>query len=222
MADNSDGTRYLANLKAERDAIALYTDLAKAEPNTELASVYRRLAETEARHAQVWETKLREAGEVVPDLRPSWRTRILGWLARRFGVALVLPTITEIENGASTGYEHQPEAQAAGMVQEERSHARVFQYIAGETRGMEGSAVARFEGRHKAAGGNQLRAGVLGANDGLLSTFSLTMGVAGASAGALTNRYFWRASRACWPARCRWLWANGFPSRAHASCTRTS
>jgi vacuolar iron transporter family protein len=182
MAVKEDTSRYLANLKAERDAIALYSQLAAAEPKPELASVYRRLAETEEKHAQVWETKLREAGETVPDLKPTWRTRTLGWLARRFGVALVLPTVTEIEQGASSGYDNQPEAQAAGMVEEERSHARVFQYIAGETRGMEGSAVARFEGRHKAAGGNQLRAGVLGANDGLLSTFSLTMGVAGANA----------------------------------------
>jgi vacuolar iron transporter family protein len=182
MADSMDTTRYLANLKAERDAVELYSQLAKAEPKPELASVYRRLAETEGKHAQVWETKLRESGQAVPDLRPTWRTRTLGWLARRFGVALVLPTISEIEQGASSGYDNQPEAQATGMAQEEQSHARVFQYIAGETRGMEGSAVARFEGRHTAAGGNQLRAGVLGANDGLLSVFSLTMGVAGANA----------------------------------------
>jgi VIT1/CCC1 family predicted Fe2+/Mn2+ transporter len=38
-----------------------------------------------------------------------------------------------------------------------------------------------MEGRHKAAGGNALRAGVLGASDGLLSNFNLLMGVAGAS-----------------------------------------
>jgi VIT1/CCC1 family predicted Fe2+/Mn2+ transporter len=43
--------------------------------------------------------------------------------------------------------------------------------------------VARFEGRHRAAGGNALRAGVLGANDGLVSVFSLVMGVAGAGVG---------------------------------------
>ncbi len=42
------------NLQAEYDAIALYTRLAKAEPNAELAKVYQRLAETEARHAEVW------------------------------------------------------------------------------------------------------------------------------------------------------------------------
>jgi VIT1/CCC1 family predicted Fe2+/Mn2+ transporter len=40
--------------------------------------------------------------------------------------------------------------------------------------------VAQIEGRHRAASGNALRAAVLGANDGLLSNFSLVMGVAGA------------------------------------------
>jgi len=39
--------------------------------------------------------------------------------------------------------------------------------------------------RHRAIGGNALRAAVLGANDGLVSNFSLVMGVAGAdSSGA--------------------------------------
>jgi VIT1/CCC1 family predicted Fe2+/Mn2+ transporter len=43
--------------------------------------------------------------------------------------------------------------------------------------------LARLEGRHRAPDGNALRAAVLGANDGLVSNFSLVMGVAGASAG---------------------------------------
>ena len=45
---------------------------------------------------------------------------------------------------------------------------------------MEGSALAQLEGRHRSAGGNALRAAVLGANDGLVSNLSLVMGVAGA------------------------------------------
>lgn len=66
---------------------------------------------------------------------------------------------------------------------EERSHARLLREIAGgATGGLEGSALARFEGRHRAtSSGNSLRAAVLGANDGLLSNFSLVMGVAGAA-----------------------------------------
>jgi VIT1/CCC1 family predicted Fe2+/Mn2+ transporter len=92
--------------------------------------------------------------------------------------------MVEVENSASSGYEGQPDAEAAGMQVEERSHARIFRTLAKNTRGLEGGAVARFEGRHRAAGGNALRAGVLGANDGLVSVFSLVMGVAGAGVGS--------------------------------------
>jgi predicted membrane protein (TIGR00267 family) len=38
-----------------------------------------------------------------------------------------------------------------------------------------------MEGRHRASGGNALRAAVLGSNDGLVSILSLVMGVAGAN-----------------------------------------
>src|SRR5260221_10758837 len=51
--------------------------------------------------------------------------------------------------------------------------------------GLTGSALARLEGRHR-AGGNALRAAVLGANDGLVSNLGLVMGVAGAAAAEHT------------------------------------
>ncbi|MFN8451833.1 MAG: hypothetical protein U0521_25390 [Anaerolineae bacterium] len=54
------------------------------------------------------------------------------------------------------------------MAAQERSHERLLKTITGAS-GMSGSAVARLEGRHRAIGGNALRAAVLGANDGLLS-----------------------------------------------------
>jgi superfamily I DNA/RNA helicase len=46
---------------------------------------------------------------------------------------------------------------------------------------MEGSTLARLEGRHRGAGGNALRAAVLGSSDGLISNYNLIMGVAGAA-----------------------------------------
>ena len=55
--------------------------------------------------------------------------------------------IAGIEQGAGSEYDGQPEAMAARMPQAERSHARIFNYLARTTKGMEGSAVARFEGR---------------------------------------------------------------------------
>jgi VIT1/CCC1 family predicted Fe2+/Mn2+ transporter len=66
------------------------------------------------------------------------------------------------------------------MASTERSHARLLRAVPAGP-GVEGGLLARFEGRHRAAGGNALRAAVLGANDGLVSNLSLVMGVAGAS-----------------------------------------
>src|SRR2546427_2471035 len=69
------------------------------------------------------------------------------------------------------------------MSAQERWHAKVLkQLVATQRRGLEGSFLGRLEGRHRAIGGNALRAAVLGANDGLCSNLSLVMGVAGAAA----------------------------------------
>lgn len=125
---------------------------------------------------------MRAAGQEVPERRIGWRTRVLGLLAKRFGPQFVLPTMDAQERADSGSYHAQPEAVGTPMPSEERSHARLLREIsAGSSRGLEGGSLARFEGRHRAASsGNSLRAAVLGANDGLLSNFSLVMGVAGA------------------------------------------
>ena len=48
--------------------------------------------------------------------------------------------------------------------------------------GVAGETLGKLEGRHRAPGGNALRAAVLGANDGIVSTASLIVGVAASSA----------------------------------------
>ncbi len=77
----------------------------------------------------------------------------------------------------------QPEAKTDSglMSADEKSHARLMAAISGRQNGLGGSEVAQLEGRHRATGGNALRAAVLGANDGLVSVLSLTMGAAGAN-----------------------------------------
>jgi VIT1/CCC1 family predicted Fe2+/Mn2+ transporter/bacterioferritin (cytochrome b1) len=173
-----DRERYRANLQDEVDGAALYEAMADLEKDPKLAEIYRRLAAGERRHAEMWAERLR-ALDGVPDLRPSWRTRVLIWLARRFGVNAILPTVIGLEDTGIEDYRHQTEA--VGIIGEERSHATVLREITRTTRGgLAGSAVAQLEGRHRAGGGNALRAAVLGANDGLLSNLSLVMGVAGA------------------------------------------
>ena len=103
-------------------------------------------------------------------------------LARRLGPAFVLPNLEPLEQLDRHKYDRQPEAQAGGLPQQEHSHARLLQAItSGSRAGLEGSRIAQLEGRHRAIGGTALRAAVLGANNGLLSNFSLVMGVAGAT-----------------------------------------
>jgi VIT1/CCC1 family predicted Fe2+/Mn2+ transporter len=179
MATRKELRRFRANLLDELNSAALYRTLAANETNPDIAEIYRRLADTEQVHAAIWAERLDEAGVKVPAFHPSWRTRVLSLLARHFGVGTVMPTLTSIERVTSEGYSQQPEA--GEMVATERSHARLLRRIDESMQGgMGGAAVAQIEGRHRKAGGNALRAAVLGASDGLLSNFNLVMGVAGA------------------------------------------
>ena len=178
MTDSKDIDRYLANWTDEQSSAALYRVMAEHEKNPQIAEVYRKLAQTEDGHAESWEKKLSDAGIAVPQFRQSIRTRILIWLVQRFGVTTVVPTLMKQEVKGVNAYSTQPEA--AGMLRDERTHALVLQQIEKATGGMEGSVLARLEGRHRTAGGNALRAAVLGASDGLISNFNLVMGVAGA------------------------------------------
>lgn len=186
-ADTKTIERYRANLQSERDGAALYHMLAGVERDAHLAEIYRRMAEVELRHAAVWESRLREAGQEVPPSQRSARIRMLGWLARHFGAGAVLPVVSSMERDAVHGYDTQPEATAAGMPKDERSHARVLGYLGSVSQGgIVGPVLAQLEGRHRSTGGgNALRAAVLGASDGLTSNLSLVMGVAGAN---LTGR----------------------------------
>jgi VIT1/CCC1 family predicted Fe2+/Mn2+ transporter len=180
MDNTHDINNFLAFLDDERNGALIYRKLADLEKNPKLAEVYRRLAETEEGHAAQWEQRLRAQGAVVPEFKPGWRTRTLIWLARRFGAGAVLPTLSGMEQDKTQDYSQQPEI--AQMMAQENSHARLLRQIGQSTRGgMEGGLLAQFEGRHRSAGGNALRAAVLGANDGLVSNFSLVMGVAGAA-----------------------------------------
>lgn len=179
---HSDTARYRENYLSEQEGIYLHRALAAAESDGHLANLYRRLAEVEARHAEVWAGYLRQAGAPLPTYHPTWRVRTLAWLARRFGAGLVTPIVSSMEAKATHTYDTQPEARQAGLPAEERSHARVFGYLGASTgRGITGPVLGQLEGRHRSTGGNELRAAVLGASDGLTSNLSLVMGVAGFS-----------------------------------------
>ena len=182
MTRSTDTDRYLENWQDEIESAFLYRSLSNIEKQPALAEIYRKLAITEETHATFWEEKLQALGHRLPSRRVGWRTRSLALLAKWFGAQFILPTVNAMEQVDSHSYDNQAETHATPLPSEERSHARLLQAITSSSnQGMEGGTLAQIEGRHRTAGGNSLRAAVLGASDGLLSNLSLVMGVAGAN-----------------------------------------
>ena len=209
MAEQEDVARYRTNWQGEIDGALLYRTMAEVTPEPQLAAVYRRLATVEETHARLWEQQLRRAGQPVPPPRPSWRARTLRWLAIHLGASWVLPTLATMEQVDQHMYDTQPEARKTSLPTDERSHARLLGLMARSSpAGLEGRTLARLEGRHRAVGGNALRAAVLGANDGLVSNLSLVMGVAGAQLsgeGVLITGLAGLLAGACSMAMGEWL-----------------
>ncbi len=180
---SKDQQRYHDNLRDEMDGAALYAGLAAAEPDPVRRDLFTQLSAAERQHADVWRKRIVAAGGTPETYRPGFRTRAMVWLARRFGPAFVLPAVASGEVADRNKYAGQPDASA--LAGEERGHAAVLQ-AAVSRRGLAGPEIARSERWHRRGGGNELRAAVLGANDGLVSNLCLVMGVAGAGAPAAT------------------------------------
>ncbi|HTX06169.1 MAG TPA: VIT1/CCC1 family protein [Steroidobacteraceae bacterium] len=187
MVRPADLARYRANLRSELDGAALYRAIAEAEPDPARRSVLMELARAESRHAALWREKLRAAGVPEPRFSPSLRTRLLAVLARRFGPRFVMPSLAAAEYADRDKYATQ--ADATALSADERGHASVVSALAGggsRPAASIGTDIARAEPWHRNASGNDLRAAVLGANDGLVSNFCLIIGIAGAGVAPRT------------------------------------
>lgn len=186
MASQAELRRFSSNLADELDSAALYDTLAQAEKQEDKRRVYAELAEAERRHADIWAAKLQANGVPVRTHRIGAKTRVMRALARSFGPDFVLRSVAANEMADRDKYAGQPDA--AQMSMEERHHADIVQEVANRSKGMSrGDAIAAAESWHRGvASGNDLRAAVLGANDGLVSNFCLIMGVAGAGTNSRT------------------------------------
>jgi VIT1/CCC1 family predicted Fe2+/Mn2+ transporter len=176
--------RFRTNLRDELNGSALYAALADAERDPVRKDLFLQLSQAEGAHAQFWRDKLAAAGVKEVSFVPDFRTRLLARLAKRFGPRFVLPTIAAAEFADRNKYAGQSDAHALSA--DESGHAAVVRAVAGSASGVTGADIARAEPWHRGASGNNLRAAVLGANDGLVSNFCLIMGVAGAGASGAT------------------------------------
>lgn len=163
-----DPARMLRNWRDELDSAALYDGFARLECDREQRDIYQELALAERRHAAFWTQRLQAAGKPTPPFRPTLRTRLLIQLARRFGIGFVMPSVIAREMKDRDAYHHQDDARAAGLARDEHGHAAALRL------------------RRSPGLGNNLRAAVLGANDGLASNFCLMMGVAGGGGSTTT------------------------------------
>lgn len=151
--DRRRWARYLVDERAEAQ---VYRQLA-ARRSGEEREILLALAEAERRHEAHWLGLL--GGEPASLPRASLDTRMLGWMAKRFGSIFVLALAQNAEGRSP--YADEPDASAA-MVADERVHHEVVRGLAAR-------------GRRRLAG--TFRAAVFGANDGLVSNLALVLGI---------------------------------------------
>jgi vacuolar iron transporter family protein len=144
----------------------------------ERRAVFLQLADAEERHADHWARLLRKEGVEPKRPRAPFRVKALCFLARHFGTEAVLPLMLRTEAAEADRYRDDAEATPT-MAKQEAAAGRTIAAMQGIPAG---GRIARSEGRHRTGVGGVLRASVFGMNDGLVSNFSLVMGVAGGTA----------------------------------------
>jgi vacuolar iron transporter family protein len=196
-----------ANLKLERDAIALYEALARIEQNPARASAFRTIAANERRHAEIWSDKLRDLGAPLPpQTGPRFRVRAIVLLARLFGTHAVRDMVQALEGDEEDLYTAQSSPEVESIAADEREHAEIWKRLSADGNGSDlardaaatvargrtedrakarlaANQIASSERWHRAGRSGTLRAVIFGVSDGLVSNLALVMGVAGASQG---------------------------------------
>jgi len=179
-ADAPDLDVFHHHWQDEADAAYLYRLLSAAETDAKKSDLYRRLAEVEDRHVQIWAGLLRQHGRDPGGFRPSARTRLLAGLGKVFGPGFLLPMLLAEEGREVKGYLDMHRRTARGapgatesltLARESAEHASTLNSISGKV----------GEPWHRTESGGFLRNVVYGFNDGLTANFGLVAGVIGAS-----------------------------------------
>lgn len=170
------------NIQTEVDASFLYNKLAEAESDETVANVFRQMSAIEKGHAEAFLNKINR-GSPAPFPQPSLRAKILNTIGKIFGYDYVLGVLMDTEKSISNAVINAKTKNNLPITGSETYHVKILRSLLENESKVTGSHVAKFESRHRSVGGNALRAAVLGGNDGLVSNFSLVMGIAGATAG---------------------------------------
>jgi VIT1/CCC1 family predicted Fe2+/Mn2+ transporter len=170
-----------ASIQTEVDASYLYAKLAANESDVAVANVFKQMSEIEEGHAIAFLEQLNEQRPVsLPG--PSFRAKALNFIGKTFSYDYVLGVLMDTEKVLANAVVNAKRSMQIPLTGTETNHVKILRTLLEQEKEATGSSVAKFESRHRSVGGNALRAAVLGGNDGLVSNFSLVMGVAGASA----------------------------------------
>jgi vacuolar iron transporter family protein len=169
------------NLQTEIDASFLYAQLAEHEGDALMADVFRQMSEIERGHALAF---AKAKGIAEEDLsKPSWRARTINRIGKLFGYDYVLGVMMDTEKGIASAVVAKKAQHNLPVTGTEGNHVQILRSILEQQTRVNGAQLSRMEKRHRSVGGNAIRAAVLGGNDGLVSNFSLVMGIAGATEG---------------------------------------
>ncbi|MFN8339298.1 MAG: VIT1/CCC1 transporter family protein [Saprospiraceae bacterium] len=173
----------IKSIQTEVDAGYLYGVLADNEQDPNVAHIFRQMSEIERGHALAFMAKYQLPKEQYP--APSMRAKILHTIGKVMGYDYVLGVLMDTEKSLSSSITK--ERSRLGNKEtsiSDTSHVAILKNILVNQDKVSGENLARFEKKHRSVGGNALRAAVLGGNDGLVSNFSLVMGIAGATSGS--------------------------------------
>lgn len=168
------------HIQTEVDAWYLYKRLAEVEENKAVADVFAQMSEIEKSHAVEFAKKANIDIETI--CKPSWRAKTLDRIGKILGYDYVLGTLLETEKTLALAVVRDKKSHNMPLTGNEDTHVKILRSILENDTNVSGSQLSRFEKRHRSVGGNAIRAAVLGGNDGLVSNFSLVMGIAGATA----------------------------------------
>lgn len=169
-----------SSIQTEIDASYLYSKLAENESDEVVANVFRQMSDIEKSHAEVFAKK---ANIPIENLMiPSWRAKTLNTIGKIFGYDYVFGVLMDTEKSISSAMLLTKKRNNMNITGAETNHVKILRTILEKEENVSGKQLSRFEKRHRSVGGNAIRAAVLGGNDGLVSNFSLVMGVAGATA----------------------------------------
>lgn len=171
----------LRSIQTEIDASFLYSILAENEEDPNVADVFFQMSEIEQSHAIAFMKKSNLDISLMP--APSVRARILKTIGKVFGYNYLLGVLLDTEKSISSSIVSARKKSDSAPSLSDTAHVSILMNILNNSPKVSGPSLARFEKRHRSVGGNALRAAVLGGNDGLVSNFSLVMGIAGATSG---------------------------------------